>query len=126
MLKGMTALLLFQLAGEVVAAVFLLPVPGPIIGVAFLLIWLYGQRRVGDDLANAADGLLANMSVLFVPVGVGAMAHPGLFQRHWPFIVAALAVGTVVTLATAALTTKVLMRMRARRAPSLPLPREIS
>jgi holin-like protein len=114
MLKGMAVLLVFQLAGEILAAGFRLPVYGPIIGMALLLLWLQTRGRIDDGLASAADGLLANMAVLFVPVGVGAMAHHELFRQHWPFIVVALTVGIVATIATTALAVKLLTRMRAR------------
>jgi holin-like protein len=114
MLKGMAGLLVFQLAGEVLAAVFRLPVSGPIIGMALLLMWLQTRGRIEDELASAADGLLANMAVLFVPVGVGAMAYYELFLQHWRFIVVALTVGLVATIATTALAAKLLTRMRPR------------
>jgi holin-like protein len=114
MLKGMAVLLVFQLAGEALAAAFRLPVSGPIIAVALLLMWLQARGRIDDGLASAADGLLANMAVLFVPVGVGAMAHHELFRQHWPFIAVALPVGLVTTIATTALTAKLLTRMRTR------------
>src|SRR5262249_45456177 len=112
MLKGMAGLLVFQLAGEVLAAAFRLPVSGPIIGMALLLMWLHSRGRIDDGLASAADGLLANMAVLFVPVGVGVMAYRELFLKYWPFIVVALTVGLVTTIAITALAAKLLMRMR--------------
>jgi holin-like protein len=115
MLKGMTVLLVFQLAGEVLAVTFHLPVSGPIIGMALLLTRLQTRGRTDDGLASAADGLLANMAVLFVPVGVGAIAHYELFLQHWRFIVVALTVGLVSTVATTALAVKLLTRARAVR-----------
>ena len=114
MLKGMAGLLVFQLAGEILAAAFRLPVSGPIIGMALLLMWLQSRGRIDDGLASAADGLLANMAVLFVPVGV--MAYRELFLKYWPFIVVALTVGLVTTIATTALTAKLMMRMRTQAA----------
>jgi holin-like protein len=114
MLKGMAGLLVFQVAGEVFAAAFRLPVSGPIIGMALLLLWLQARGRIDDGLASAADGLLANMAVLFVPVGVGAMAHHELFRQHWLFVVVALTVGLVTTIVTTALAAKLLSRVRTR------------
>jgi holin-like protein len=116
MLKGLAGLLVFQLVGEVLVAAFRLPVSGPIIGMALLLMWLQTRGRVEDELASAADGLLANMAVLFVPVGVGALAHHELFRQHWRFIAVALTVGLVTTIATTALTARLLVRLRTRAA----------
>src|SRR5262245_46714622 len=116
MLKGMAILLAFQLAGEVIVTVFRLPLSGPIIGMALLLAWMQGNGRVDDSLASAADALLANMALLFVPVGVGAMAYAEVFERYWLVVAIAIVFGTVVTIATAAVTAKLLTRVRAARA----------
>jgi holin-like protein len=75
MLKGMAILMTFQLAGELFAVGFRLPVSGPIIGMALLLLWMQSSGRIDISVASASDALLANMAVLFVPVGVGAMVH---------------------------------------------------
>src|SRR5262245_14409519 len=120
MLKGMAVLLFFQLTGETIAAAFHLPVSGPIIGMALLLMWMQRTGSVDKGLASAADGLLANMAVLFVPVGVGAMAYVEVFQRHWLLVVIAVVFGTFVTIAATALTAKFLTRIRARSAASRP------
>ncbi len=114
MLRGLTVLVTFQLAGELIAASFRLPVSGPIIGMALLLVWLQGHGRIDGGMESAADGLLSNMAVLFVPVGVGAMAFPDLFREHWPFIFVAVTVGTAVTLASTALTAKFFTKIRTR------------
>jgi holin-like protein len=114
MLKGMAVLLVFQLVGEILAAALHLPVSGPIIGMALLLMWLQSRGRIDDGLASAADGLLANMAVLFVPVGVGAMAHHELFRQHWLFVVVALTVGLVTTIVTTSLAARLLSRLRMR------------
>jgi holin-like protein len=113
MLKGMAILMAFQLTGELLAVGFRLPISGPIIGMALLLLWLQGNGRIESGVASASDALLANMAVLFVPVGVGAMAYGEIFRRHWMLITVAVVVGTVVTIATTALTARLLTRRRA-------------
>jgi holin-like protein len=113
MLKGMAILFFFQLTGEVIAVGSGLPVSGPIIGMALLLAWMQMNGRIDDRVASAADGLLANMPVLFVPVGVGAIAYVDLFQRHWLFVVTTVVIGVVVTIATTAMTARFLARKRA-------------
>lgn len=120
MLKGMAVLLFFQLTGETIAAAFHLPVSGPIIGMALLLTWMQRTGSVDKGLASAADGLLANMAVLFVPVGVGAMAYVEVFQRHWLLVAIAVVIGAFVTIAATALTAKFLTRIRARSSASRP------
>ena len=112
MIKGMATLLLFQFAGEALAASLRLPLSGPIMGMALLLVWLTLKEGVDENLASAADGLLANMAVLFVPVGVGVMIYLDLFLQHWLFVAAAMLGATVTVVAATALTAKLLMRLR--------------
>ena len=114
MLKGLAIIFVFQLAGELIVASFRLPISGPIIGMALLLIWVQGRGPIDDGLQSAADGLLSNMAILFVPVGVGAMAYPELFRNYWLYILVAVAAGSAVTIATTALTARFLTRIRTR------------
>jgi len=115
MLKGMAILMAFQLTGELLAAMVSLPISGPIIGMALLLVWLQASGRVDNGLASAADGLLTNMAVLFVPVGVGAIAYVEIFRQHWLFVAIAIVFGAAATIATAALTARLLIRIRIAR-----------
>ena len=112
MLKGMAILMAFQLSGELLAVGFRLPVSGPIIGMALLLLWMHGSGRIDASVASASDALLANMAVLFVPVGVGAMAYGEVFRQHWLPIAIAVVIGTIVTIVTTALVAKFFARMR--------------
>ena len=102
MLRGVTLLLAFLLAGEATAYALHLPLPGSVLGMVFLLVWLWQKGRVTDDLAQAVDGLLANMPLLFVPVGVGAMVYFDLFKSQWLLIVVAVIGCTLLTVATTA------------------------
>jgi holin-like protein len=108
MIRGMATLLGFQLAGELIARLGHLPVSGPICGMAALLAWLHLRGEVELELGKVCDGILANMAILFVPVGVGAMSYSSLFASAWPIIVLAIVVGSVATLLTAAFVTRFL------------------
>jgi holin-like protein len=98
MLGALTLLLLFQLAGEVIAQFFALPVPGPVIGMALLFAALVIRDGAPDSLRTTANNLLQHLSLLFVPAGVGVMVHFSRLGDEWPAIVAALLVSTFVTL----------------------------
>ena len=86
---------------------------------AALLAWLRLKGGVESELGKVCDGILANMAILFVPVGVGAMAYSGLFASTWPVIVLAIAVGSVATLLTTAFVTRWLVAWTARPVPSV-------
>lgn len=109
MIRGMATLLVFQLAGELATRLGHLPISGPICGMAALLVWLHLRGEVESELGKVCDGILANMAILFVPIGVGAMSYLGLFASTWPVIVLAIVVGVVATLLTTAFVTRTLI-----------------
>lgn len=82
MIRGMATLLLFQFAGEAVTAALHVPLSGPIMGMALLLAWLQMRGGASESLGATADGLLANMAILFVPVGVGVMVYVDMFAHN--------------------------------------------
>ena len=98
LLLAVTALLIFQLAGEVAVQALSLPVPGPVVGMFLLYAALTARGSAPRALTRAANGLLSQLSLLFVPAGVGIMAHLALLQREWPAIAVTLLVGTTLTL----------------------------
>jgi holin-like protein len=107
MIRGFFILLLFQLIGEVLAREFALPAPGPVIGLALLVAALAGwdawrpfddEALASSDLGRAATGLLGNLSLLFVPAGVGVVQYLGLLQAQGVALATALIVSTVLTM----------------------------
>jgi holin-like protein len=96
MLGYLTLLLACQLAGEMLVAATGLPVPGPVCGMALLFVCLliFG---LPDELARLGEALLSNLSLLFVPAGVGVMLHAQLMSREWLPIGAAIVVSTLAT-----------------------------
>ena len=103
MLAALLVLLACQLAGETAAFLGGLPVPGPVLGMALLVLILAVRGGPGKDLRETASGLLAHLSLLFVPAGVGVMVHGPRLQAEWPAILAALLISTPLTIAVTAL-----------------------
>jgi putative effector of murein hydrolase LrgA (UPF0299 family) len=61
------------------------------------------ERAVPPPLLKAANGLIANMGLLFVPAGVGIIAELGILRREWLAILAGLLISTVLGLAVTGL-----------------------
>ncbi len=114
MLEMIAVLLLFQLVGEALAVAFALPLPGPVIGMALLFLALLLWGELPDALDRVTRGLLENLSLLFVPAGVGVMTHLGLLDRQWLPLTIALVVSTLLTLAVTGWTMQWLVRRRDR------------
>jgi holin-like protein len=108
MLAAITLLLLFQLAGEAIALLFALPIPGPVIGMGLLFATLAWRGGPSPELRNTAQNLLQHLSLLFVPAGVGVMLHLQRMADEWLPIVVALVVSTFVTIAVTALVLRAL------------------
>lgn len=75
MIEGLFFIFLFQLAGTALTALFGLPVPGPVIGMALLLIWLALRFKTPMSLDNLCDFFLRYLPLLFVPAAVGVLNY---------------------------------------------------
>jgi len=103
MLGALTVLLLFQLAGEVLMQLLGWPVPGPVMGMALLFVFLLLRGEAPASLRQSAQGLLQHLSLLFVPAGAGVMLHFARLGEEWLAIVLALLVSTALALLVTAL-----------------------
>lgn len=101
-MAGLTVIVLFEVAGDFLQQAVGAPVPGPVNGMALLLAALIIKGRLPVALDRASTGILAYLPVLFVPAGVGVMAHVDLIRAQWPSIVAAVAVSSLLTIVVTA------------------------
>jgi holin-like protein len=124
MIASLSLILLCQLAGEVIVRGLSLPMPGLVLGLLLLLLLLLLRDRFamlargplqGDGVESASRGLLANLSLLFVPAGVGVVQKLDLIAAHGIAVVAVLAISVVVTLLVTVATFLVASRLLSRR-----------
>ena len=109
LLNYLTLILACQLAGEWLVTASGLPMPGPVIGMVLLFGFLVVRGRLASpgvpkDLAGVADGLLNHLSLLFVPAGVGVMAHFALLEADWIALSTAIIGSSVLTILVTAFT----------------------
>lgn len=114
-LHGITVLLVYQLIGEIGVRYLGLPVPGPVLGMLLLFLTLVLRRGPDRGLEDVSGGLLAHLSLLFVPAGVGLMVHWERIAAEWLPILAALVLSTLITLAVSAGVMLMLQRLLAPR-----------
>ncbi len=123
MIASLSLILLCQLAGEVIVRGLSLPMPGPVVGLLLLLLLLLARDRFGvlargplqqDGVENASRGLLAHLSLLFVPAGVGVMQKLDVVADHGIAIAAVLAISVALTLLVTVATFLVASRLLAR------------
>ena len=92
---SLLVLLGFLLAGNAVASLGRLPLPGSVVGM-LLLAFVLRLRWIPEAWTEPAAGLLLrHMGLLFVPPGVGLMLQYDLLRREWLPIVLGSAASTV-------------------------------
>jgi holin-like protein len=127
MIASLSLILLCQLVGEVVVRGLGLPMPGPVVGLVILLLLLLARDRFaglargplqGDGVEGASHGLLAHLSLLFIPAGVGVVQKLDLLAEHGVAILLILAVSVVITLLVTVTTFLVANRLMTRGSKS--------
>ena len=107
MIASFSLILLCQLAGEALVRSLGLPMPGPVIGLMLLLVLLLLRDRFavlargplqGDGVESTSRGLLTNLSLLFVPAGVGVVQKLDLIVDHGIAFLGVLAISVLITL----------------------------
>ena len=116
MIEAIATLLVYQLIGETLAYAFALPVPGPVIGLALLLVTLAFRPTLLARIRTTAATLLSHLSLLFVPAGVGVMVHFARLSDEGVAIVAAVVGSTLLAIVATAATAAWLIG-RAERSP---------
>lgn len=98
LLRGLTALVLFQLLGTALNHLFIPILPGPIIGMILLLAFLMVRGEVDEPISQAATSLLRYLPLLLVPPAVGVMVYAGAIARDFWAIFGTLVVSLVVSM----------------------------
>ena len=73
----------FSFIGNVISNVFRLPVPGSILGMILLFLALQFKLLEFRHVDEAGSFLINNMTILFLPAGVGIMAKWNLISHFW-------------------------------------------
>jgi holin-like protein len=111
MLHAFAILLCLQLAGEALVRAVDSPLPGPVIGLALLFVWLLAKLPLPQETNGTADGILKHLSLLFVPAGVGVVQQlPLLGSEGWKLL-AIILVSITLSLAATAITFAAIARL---------------
>lgn len=106
MIEGLVQLFLWQGLGEL-ASKFLLPsIPGPVLGLLFLLTFLFIKREVNPPLAMVADTFRQHLGLLFVPASVGVVLFLPDLKNHAYAVSTALVVSVILTIGVTAVVLK--------------------
>ena len=98
MLHTLGLLLGCQLLGEVTARGLGLPMPGPVLGLALLVLILGAMPTLAERLRPTTTVILANLSFLFVPAGVGVVGNLEVLSADGIALLAILTLSTVLSM----------------------------
>ena len=104
-------------AGEVIANLTGLPIPGSVIGLLLMLALLRTGVVKARHVEETADFLIRAMPVMFIPVTTGLMVSYGLLSGHEAAFLGITTVSTVAVFASAGWTAQAVIRYKRRSAP---------
>lgn len=102
MVQGFTILFLLLLVGELISRALGLPVPGSILGLLLLLLSLHIGAVKLEWIKPAAELLLRNLSLFFVPPGVGLILYFEPLRKYALPLVAAIVLSMLAVMAVVA------------------------
>lgn len=109
MIGSIAALLILQLVGTIVIRLTGIPLPGPVVGMLLLFLYLLWRGTTPQPLEATTRGLLANLGLLFVPAGVGIITHLNAVADQWLALVVTLVASAVIAIVVTAFALRLLM-----------------
>ena len=98
MLKAVLIIFAFLMAGEVLKFGLDLSIPGNILGMALIFLFLKMKWIKLEDVKPASDKLLRFLPLFFIPYGVGLITCKELLAAHWLPILIVIVLSTILTL----------------------------
>ncbi len=96
--RGLAIIFTFYALGEFTSSVLSLSIPGSVIGMLYLLAALLGDAVKLEWVENEAELFVRNMSVMFIPPGVGIVTYLGLLRVQAVPVFGALVLSFIATL----------------------------
>ncbi|ASJ07615.1 CidA/LrgA family protein [Thermococcus pacificus] len=106
--RGLAIIFGFYALGEFTSSALDLPIPGSVLGMLYLLAALLGGAVKLDWVENEAELFVRNMSIMFVPPGVGIITYIGLLKSQAVPVFGALIISFLITLLVTAKTVELL------------------
>lgn len=91
-------ILIFSLIGEFISILIKFPIPGSVIGMIILFIFLEFKLIKMKKIERVGEFLLDNLGILFVPAGVGIMVKFDFIKEIWLSFFLIAIISTVISL----------------------------
>ncbi len=98
MLRGIITLLIFQFLGECVTKLFSLMIPGPVIGMLLLLVFLSLRKSSFSSLDTVVNFHLRYLPMILIPAAMGIITQFETITTELFAISISLFLGTIVAI----------------------------
>lgn len=109
-LKEFTILCVCLFLGVVTRTIIDFPIPEAVYGMFYLFLALQFKLLKKEDVKTASDGILHNLALLFVPVGVGIMNSYDVIEGKVILLIVIVLLGTIMTMGFTGLFVQFLQR----------------
>lgn len=111
-LKQFTIILLISLVGEMLHAIFPLPIPGSIYGIVILFTLLVSGKLSLDQVKETGKFLVEIMPVMFVPAAVGLMDSWGVIRPSLVSYLLVIVISTILVMGVSGRVTQMIIRRK--------------
>lgn len=119
MVQSLVLVLAFTIFGDIAAERTGLPVPGAALGMLALAAWLTARGGADVNLASLFDRVSPHFTLFFIPAAVGVVDQTDLLATAWLYVLAAVVLGTSVTIAVTGLLAQRLIQAAPARSLTL-------
>ena len=114
-LKELTVIIAILFMANAVKEAAKLPIPSAVLGMLFLLLCLlFGIVKL-KAIEKISGFLLNNITILFVPGGVGLITSIGLVKDQWFQMLLVAILATIIGISVTGLTIQFMQRVKKRR-----------
>lgn len=103
MIRGIFYILLFFFIGEFISHLIYGFVPGSIIGMILMFIFLHFKIIKEEDVEGVANSFTRNMAIFFIPAGAGLLGASDMLSKFWVSIIIVCSVSSLLVIAVVAL-----------------------
>lgn len=103
MIRGIFYILLFYFVGECASHLIYGFIPGSIIGMILMFLFLHFRIIKEEDVEGVATGFTKNMAVFFIPAGAGLLGASDMLSKFWVSIIVVCSISSLLVIAAVAL-----------------------
>lgn len=103
MIRGIFYILLFFFVGECISHLIRGFVPGSILGMILMFLFLHYKIIKEEDVESVANAFTRNMAIFFIPAGAGLLGASDILSKFWVSIIVVCSVSSLLVIAVVAM-----------------------